>query len=219
MATDGACASQARQLALTAPSLPRIMIIAGGYSSAVERQLPKLNVTGSNPVTRSNAAHPTCVGCVFSLAWRASQMTDNPIVTIYTDGGCRPNPGPGGWGAILIYGDHERELSGSEADTTNNRMELTAAIKALRVLKTPCVVHLHTDSEYLKLGITEWLPNWLRRGWRRGKGGQGVKNRDLWEELAALAEQHDIHWHWVRGHAGDVYNERVDRLANRAIPD
>jgi ribonuclease HI len=145
-------------------------------------------------------------------------MADKPVVTIYTDGGCRPNPGPGGWGAILVYGDHERELVGSEPDTTNNRMELTAAIEALRALKTSCVVHLHTDSEYLKLGVTEWLPDWLRRGWRRSKGGQRVKNRDLWEKLAALTEVHDIHWHWVRGHAGDVYNERVDRLANNAIP-
>jgi ribonuclease HI len=145
-------------------------------------------------------------------------MADKPVVTIYTDGGCRPNPGPGGWGAILVYGDHERELVGSEPDTTNNRMELTAAIEALRALKTSCEVHLHTDSEYLKLGVTEWLPDWLRRGWRRSKGGQRVKNRDLWEKLAALTEVHDIHWHWVRGHAGDVYNERVDRLANNAIP-
>lgn len=147
-------------------------------------------------------------------------MVSNPVVTIYTDGGCRPNPGPGGWAAILIYGDHERELVGSDPDTTNNRMELTAAIQALGALRKPCVVHLYTDSEYLQRGITEWLPDWLRQGWRRGKKGKGgdVKNRDLWEKLAELIHQHDIHWHWVRGHAGDEYNERVDRLANRAIP-
>lgn len=145
-------------------------------------------------------------------------MIDKPVVTIYTDGSCRPNPGPGGWGAILIYEAHERELSGSEFDTTNNRMELTAAIEALRELKKSCVVHLNTDSEYLRLGITEWLPNWLQHGWRRGKGRQNVKNRDLWEQLSSLTEQHEIHWHWVRGHAGDHYNERADSLANRAIP-
>ena len=144
-------------------------------------------------------------------------MAEKPVVTIYTDGACRPNPGPGGWGAILIYGDHERELSGGEPDTTNNRMEMTAAIESLRALKKPCTVHLYTDSEYLKLGITEWLPTWRQRGWRLSKGGQGVKNRDLWEALLELTEQHEVHWRWVLGHAGDPYNERVDRLANGAI--
>ncbi len=144
-------------------------------------------------------------------------MTDLPQVTIYTDGACQGNPGPGGWGAILHYGRHERVLSGGEKDTTNNRMELRAALEALRTLKEPCQVTLYTDSEYLKKGITEWLPNWKRRNWRR-KGGK-LANVDLWMKLDEEIARHQIRWRWVRGHSGNVMNERVDKLARQAIPD
>jgi ribonuclease HI len=138
-------------------------------------------------------------------------------VTIYTDGACRGNPGPGGWGALLRYGRHEREISGGEVETTNNRMELQAALEALRALTQPCEVTLTTDSEYLKKGITEWLPNWKRRNWRR-KGGK-LANVDLWKKLDDEITRHRIHWRWVRGHAGNMYNERADCLARKAIPD
>ena len=136
-------------------------------------------------------------------------------VHIYTDGGCDPNPGVGGWGAILVYKGVERELSGSEPESTNNRMEMTAAISALRALKRRCKVALHTDSEYLQKGVTQWLPGWKRQNWKR-KGGP-IKNIDLWRELDALTQKHDIQWIWVRGHAGHHYNERCDELASRAI--
>lgn len=136
-------------------------------------------------------------------------------VTIYTDGGCQPNPGAGGWAAILQYGDTVKELSGGESQTTNNRMELTAAIQALDSLKRPCKVDLHTDSEYVKKGITEWMPGWKRAGWRRKTGA--IKNSDLWRQLDALAEKHDVRWHWVKGHAGDYFNERCDELATEAL--
>ena len=138
-----------------------------------------------------------------------------PQVTIYTDGACDPNPGPGGWAALLRSGPHEKVLSGSEARTTNNRMELTAAIRALEALKGPARVTLYTDSEYLKRGITEWLPGWRRRGWRR-KGGE-LANQDLWQALDAALKTHRVGWRWVRGHAGHPENERVDRLAREAI--
>jgi ribonuclease HI len=141
---------------------------------------------------------------------------DRPKVTIYTDGACSGNPGPGGWGVLLRYGRHEREISGGEAETTNNRMELQAALEALRALTQPCDVILFTDSEYLKKGITEWLPNWKRRNWRR-KGGK-LANVDLWMKLDDEISRHRIQWRWVRGHAGHAYNERVDRLARKAIP-
>jgi ribonuclease HI len=137
-------------------------------------------------------------------------------VTIWTDGACRGNPGPGGWAAILIKGEHERELTGAEPDTTNNRMELTAAIRALEALKRSCKVRLYTDSEYLKRGITEWLEDWKRRGWRTADK-KPVKNLDLWQQIEALAAKHDIEWHWVKAHSGIPENERVDVLANRAI--
>lgn len=136
-------------------------------------------------------------------------------VVIYTDGGCVPNPGVGGWGAILIYKGKERELSGSHPETTNNRMEMTAAISSLKALNRPCKVAIHTDSEYLKKGITEWLPGWKRKNWTR-KGGE-IKNVDLWKELDAVASQHDVQWRWVKGHAGVHYNERCDVLASEAI--
>lgn len=137
-------------------------------------------------------------------------------VTIYTDGACQGNPGPGGWGVLIRHGSHEKELSGGAKNTTNNRMELQAAIKALRALKEPCQVTLYTDSEYLKKGITEWLPNWKQRNWKR-KGG-ALANVDLWMALDEEIGNHEIHWRWVRGHAGNSFNERVDRLARRAIP-
>ena len=143
-------------------------------------------------------------------------MAEKPNVTIYTDGSCQGNPGPGGWAAILKYGKHEREISGGEKDTTNNRMELRAALEALRALTEPCRVTLYTDSEYLKKGITLWMPNWKRRNWRR-KGGK-LANVDLWMKLDEEIQRHEIHWRWVRGHAGNVMNERVDKLAKAGIP-
>ena len=137
------------------------------------------------------------------------------VVRIYTDGGCVPNPGIGGWGAILAYGDACKELSGGEEETTNNRMELTAAVRALEALRRPCDVELYTDSQYLKNGITEWLPAWKRKGWQRSRGV--LKNKDLWQKLDALVTKHRVAWHWVRGHAGNVMNERCDELAEQEI--
>lgn len=137
-------------------------------------------------------------------------------VVIFTDGACSGNPGPGGWGAVLRWGGQERELSGAEAGTTNNRMELTAAIEALAALKRPCAVDLTTDSEYLRHGITQWIHGWKRNGWRSA-AKKPVKNADLWMRLDELAAHHDIAWHWTKGHAGDEMNERVDQLARKAI--
>jgi len=139
-----------------------------------------------------------------------------PGVVIYTDGACRGNPGPGGWGALLIWGDREREIWGGERDTTNNRMELTAAIEALEALKRPCKVELHTDSQYVKNGITEWLSLWKARGWRT-YGKSAVKNEDLWRRLDAARLRHEVDWRWVRGHAGHELNERADALARRGM--
>ena len=136
-------------------------------------------------------------------------------VEINTDGACLGNPGPGGWGALLRYGSTERELAGGEPDTTNNRMELMAAIAALETLSSPCTVTLHTDSQYVQKGIGEWLPNWIRRGWKTASG-EPVKNRDLWERLAIASSRHTVQWRWVKGHAGNVDNERVDKLARMA---
>lgn len=138
-------------------------------------------------------------------------------VIIYTDGGCDPNPGVGGWGAVLLCGDSRKELSGGEPDTTNNRMELTAAIRALEALKRRSSVVLHTDSEYVKKGLTEWLPAWKKRNWRR-KGG-AVKNLDLWQRLDAVAQEHNIEWKWVPGHMGIPENERCDVLAAMEIAE
>jgi ribonuclease HI len=139
------------------------------------------------------------------------------VVRIYTDGACKGNPGPGGWGALLLSGAHERELFGGERETTNNRMELTAVIRALEALKRRSRVELYTDSEYVKNGITEWLPAWKRRGWKTADR-KPVKNVDLWQALEAAAARHEVHWHWVRGHAGHAENERADALANRGVP-
>ncbi len=137
-------------------------------------------------------------------------------VEIHTDGACRGNPGPGGWGVLLRYGDTVRELSGGERETTNNRMELTAAIRALEALKRRCQVVLYTDSEYLRRGITEWLPGWKSRGWKTS-ARKPVKNADLWRRLDELSSKHDIQWRWVKGHAGDPGNERADQLANQGL--
>jgi len=139
-------------------------------------------------------------------------------VEIFSDGACKGNPGPGGWGALLRYGANEKELWGGEADTTNNRMELTAVIRALETLKRPSRVHITTDSQYVKQGVTAWIARWKHNGWRTADR-KPVKNRDLWERLDRALSQHEPMWHWVRGHAGHPENERADRLANRGIPD
>jgi len=139
-------------------------------------------------------------------------------VTIFTDGACRGNPGPGGWGAILRYGDREKELYGSERETTNNRMELMAAIMALETLTRECDVVLTTDSQYVRKGITEWLQAWKRRGWKTADK-KPVKNQDLWMRLEEATHRHTIHWQWIKGHSGHVENERADGLANRAIEE
>jgi ribonuclease HI len=136
-------------------------------------------------------------------------------VEIFTDGACLGNPGPGGWGALLRFAGRERELAGNEAHTTNNRMELLAAIMALEALTAPCTVVLHTDSQYVQRGVSEWLKDWIRRGWKTA-AGQPVKNQDLWQRLAAAAAPHQVRWEWVRGHAGHPENERVDVLARNA---
>ncbi len=138
-------------------------------------------------------------------------------VTIYSDGGCRGNPGPGGWGVILIYGKSRKELSGAAMATTNNRMELTGCIEALRALKEPCRVELHTDSQYVQRGMSEWLPKWKAKGWKRGR--EPIKNLDLWQSLDREAGRHELSWKWVRGHAGHPENERCDELANLAIDE
>jgi ribonuclease HI len=138
------------------------------------------------------------------------------VIEIYTDGACRGNPGPGGWAALLLMGAHEREISGAEAHTTNNRMELTAVIRALEALKRPVHARIYTDSQYVRNGITRWLSAWQARGWRTADRKR-VKNQDLWQRLAELAGAHQLEWHWVPGHAGVPGNERVDRLANAAI--
>jgi ribonuclease HI len=139
-------------------------------------------------------------------------------VVIHTDGACSGNPGPGGWGAILEWDGHRREIKGGDPHTTNNRMELTAAIAALEALKRPCAVELHTDSQYLRNGITEWIHGWKRNGWRTA-GKKPVKNIDLWQRLETALARHDVSWHWVRGHAGHDLNERADELAREAISE
>ena len=141
-----------------------------------------------------------------------------PQVTIYTDGACSGNPGPGGWGAVLLSGGHERDLWGGEPATTNNRMELFAAIAALEALKRPCKVELHTDSQYLRQGITEWISGWKARGWRTAAKAP-VKNDDLWKRLDAARAHHEVSWRWVKGHAGHPLNERADELARRGCEE
>ena len=145
----------------------------------------------------------------------ASQSAGSTVV-VYADGACKGNPGPGGWGAILRIGAHEKEIYGGERQTTNNRMELTAVIRALESLKRHCHVKVYTDSQYVQKGISEWLAQWKARGWRTADR-KPVKNEDLWRELDALAQRHKVEWHWVRGHAGHAENERADALANRGV--
>ena len=142
-------------------------------------------------------------------------MTE-PIVTIYTDGACKGNPGPGGWGAWLRWGAHEKELFGGDPSTTNNRMELTAVIESLALLKRRTSVAIYTDSSYVKDGITSWIHGWKKRGWRTADN-KPVKNIELWQRLDALVGSHDVQWHWVKGHSGDPGNERADALANRGV--
>lgn len=145
-------------------------------------------------------------------------MTENTttVVDVYTDGACKGNPGPGGWGALLRFGDHEKELFGGELETTNNRMELTAVIEGLKALKRSCKVRVHTDSQYVQKGISEWMANWRRRGWKTSDG-KPVKNQDLWQALDEQAKSHEVEWHWVKGHAGHIENERADALANQGV--
>ena len=137
-------------------------------------------------------------------------------VTIYTDGACSGNPGPGGWGAILRFGEHEKELNGGEFETTNNKMELTAAIEALNALKESCLVNLHTDSQYVKGGITGWIEGWKRNGWKTS-AKKPVKNEELWRALEQARDRHNVSWHWVKGHAGHPDNERADELARQGM--
>lgn len=146
-------------------------------------------------------------------------MSSEQVVIIHTDGGCTPNPGPGGWGAVLRFGDFVKELYGGSAETTtNNRMELTAPCVALETLTRPCVVQIHTDSQYVRNGITQWLPGWKRNGWRTASK-QPVKNADLWQRLEEACERHQVEWFWVKGHAGIADNELADQLATRGMQE
>ena len=143
-------------------------------------------------------------------------MGSNETVEIFTDGACSGNPGPGGWGALLLYGNHEKEITGGEFETTNNRMELMAAIEALKTLKKPCKVKLSTDSSYVKDGITQWIFNWQKNGWKTANK-KPVKNADLWQDLLEVSKTHDLEWAWVKGHSGHPENERADELANQGM--
>lgn len=140
------------------------------------------------------------------------------VIEIFTDGGCRGNPGPGGWGALLRYNGHIKELKGAQAHTTNNQMELMAAIQAFEALKRPCKVVITTDSQYVKNGITQWMAGWKKKGWKTA-ANQPVKNQELWQRLDAAIATHEVEWHWVKGHSGHPENERVDALANEAIDE
>lgn len=144
-------------------------------------------------------------------------MTEAKTIDIYTDGACSGNPGPGGWGSVLLWGDHRRELSGGEPETTNNRMEMLAVIRAVEALKRPSTINLYTDSVYVMKGITEWLPSWKKRNWLTASR-QPVKNVELWQQLEAALQPHTVKWHWVKGHSGVAENERADELARLAIP-
>jgi ribonuclease HI len=160
--------------------------------------------------------HPRSIDLSAPAAAPAAQEAAEPEVEIWTDGACKGNPGPGGWGAWLKSGGHEKELFGGERATTNNRMELLAVIEALNALKRRSRVVLHTDSQYVQLGISQWLPNWVRRNWRTADN-KPVKNADLWQRLQQAAALHDVQWRWVKGHAGVAGNERADQLANRGV--
>ncbi len=145
-------------------------------------------------------------------------MTEHDIVTIYTDGACKGNPGPGGWGVYFSHKNNQKSLHGGEAKTTNNRMELMAAIQALETLKRPCYVKLYTDSKYVLQGITEWMENWKKRGWKTA-ARKPVKNEDLWRRLDEALQRHQVEWEWVRGHTGDAGNEKADQLANKGVEE
>ena len=145
-------------------------------------------------------------------------MSPSDHVIIHTDGACKGNPGPGGWGAVLVSGGHEKELFGGESPTTNNRMELMAVIEALRALKRPCVINIYTDSQYVQKGISEWITGWKKRGWMTADK-KPVKNAELWQRLDAARLRHDVKWRWVKGHAGHELNERADGLANRGVEE
>ena len=145
-------------------------------------------------------------------------MSSQQRVSIFTDGGCRGNPGPGGWGAYMLFGEHEKELYGYEDETTNNRMELMAAIRALEALNRSCDIDLTTDSQYVRQGITEWMDAWKKRGWKTASK-KDVKNKDLWQRLDEVVGRHNVDWHWVKGHSGHPGNERADELANRAMDE
>src|SRR3954469_20598414 len=172
-------------------------------------------VTRGNTGSGADGRRRTSPGANGLTRGTKDRMSDERI-TIYTDGACSGNPGPGGWGAILFFKGTERELSGGEAMTTNNRMEMTAAIEGLNALKRPCSVELFTDSQYVMQGITAWMKNWKRRGWRTADN-KPVKNEDLWRRLDEAAARHDVKWHWVKGHADDAGNNRVDELAVAAM--
>ena len=163
-------------------------------------------------VARKTAAHKKAPKAAEHDALRPA-----PVV-VYSDGACSGNPGPGGWGALLLYGKHRKELCGGEALTTNNRMELLGAISALEALKRPCLVDIHTDSQYLRNGIMSWIKQWKRNGWRTADK-QPVKNVDLWQRLDAALGSHDVNWHWVKGHAGHHLNERADQLAREGLAE
>ena len=159
------------------------------------------------------------IDCIAVPISRSSGMdVERNKLTIYTDGACSGNPGPGGWGAVLLWNDQKKELSGGEVRTTNNRMEITGAIKALQALKGSREVVLYTDSKYLRNGITTWIDNWKRNNWKRSGGKSSVKNVDLWRELDRLNSLHKVKWMWVKGHSGDEWNDRADSLARKAIP-
>jgi ribonuclease HI len=145
-----------------------------------------------------------------------NNITHNPRVIIYTDGACQGNPGPGGWGAVLIFKEHKKKLSGYCPDTTNNKMELKGAIEALKSLKTSCTIDLYTDSQYVKKGMSEWIDGWIAKNWKSSTNAP-VKNVELWKELHILSKMHQITWHWVKAHNGDINNEEADRLATTAI--
>jgi len=166
---------------------------------------------------RIELAPPATAPAGESSVAAAGAAGEAAVVEIWADGACKGNPGPGGWGALLRTAGREKEIFGGEPSTTNNRMELTAVIEALQQLKHRCRVVVHTDSQYVQLGMTEWLPGWIRRGWRTASKAP-VKNEDLWRRLNELSAGHEIEWRWVRGHAGDPGNERADALANRGIP-
>ena len=182
----------------------------GGWGAILTFGDHEKELNGGEPHTTNNRME--LMAAIAAL----EALTRPCVVEIHTDGACSGNPGPGGWGAILSFGDREKELNGGEPHTTNNRMELMAAISALEALKRPCHVDLHTDSEYLRNGITAWIHGWKKNGWRTADK-KPVKNVDLWKRLDAALAHHDVRWHWVKGHAGHAMNERADQLARDGL--